>query len=76
MMLLVRTSGAPSAFTSTLREEVRALDPDLPLFGIATMDATLARARWFYRVFGTMFATFAIIALVLSAEAAPISLRN
>ena len=31
------------------------------------MDQTLARARWPYRVFGTMFAAFAIVALVLSA---------
>jgi putative ABC transport system permease protein len=67
MMLLIRTQGEPSALTSTLREEVRALDPDLPLFGIATMDETLARTRWFYRVFGTMFATFATVALMLSA---------
>ena len=67
MVLLVRTPGEPSAMTSTLREEVRALDPDLPLFGIATMDQTLAQRRWFDRVFGTMFATFAIVALVLSA---------
>jgi putative ABC transport system permease protein len=67
MTLLIRTQGEPSALTSTLREEVRALDPVLPLFGIATMDQTLARARWPYRVFGTMFAAFAIVALVLSA---------
>ena len=38
-LLIGRTPGEPSAMTSTLREEVRALDPDLPLFGIATMDA-------------------------------------
>jgi predicted permease len=67
MTLLIRTIGEPSALTGMLREEVRALDPDLPLFGIATMDETLARTRWFYRVFGTMFATFALAALMLSA---------
>lgn len=67
MVLLVRTPGEPSAMTSMLREEVRALDPDLPLFGIATMDQTLAQRRWFDRVFGTMFAAFATVALMLSA---------
>ena len=67
MMLLIRTPGEPSAVTTTLREDVRALDPDLPLFGIATMDETLAQTRWFYRVFGTMFATVALVALMLSA---------
>src|SRR5207237_391557 len=67
MMLIVRTVGDPSAMTASLREEVRALDPDLPLFGIRTLDAQLAQQRWPFRVFGTMFAMFATIALVLSA---------
>jgi ABC-type antimicrobial peptide transport system permease subunit len=53
--------------TSTLREEFRTLDPDLPLFEIGTMDEKLADSRWPYRVFGTMFGAFAIVALLLSA---------
>ncbi|MGB7219817.1 MAG: ABC transporter permease [Vicinamibacterales bacterium] len=67
MALIVRTQGDPAAATSLLREEVRALDSDLPLFNIETLDRTLAVQRWPYRVFGTMFAVFAFIALVLSA---------
>jgi putative ABC transport system permease protein len=67
MTLLIRTEGEPAGLTGTLREQVRALDPDLPLFGIATLDETLAQTRWFYRVFGGMFAIFALVALVLSA---------
>jgi putative ABC transport system permease protein len=66
-LLLVRTRSAPAQATSLLREEIRALDPDLPLFNIRTMDQNLAQARWPFRVFGTMFAVFAVIALVLSA---------
>jgi len=50
-----------------LREEIRALDPDLPLFNIRTMEQNLAQQRWPLRVFGTMFAVFAFVALVLSA---------
>jgi putative ABC transport system permease protein len=67
MILLARSEGDPNALTSLLREEVRAIDPDLPLFGIRTMDESLARQRWPFRVFGTMFAIFALIALMLSA---------
>jgi putative ABC transport system permease protein len=67
MNLLVRSSGDPNTMTPILREEVRAIDPDLPLFGIRTMDAALAQARWPFRVFGSMFAIFALIALALSA---------
>jgi putative ABC transport system permease protein len=67
MMMIVRTLGPPAAMTSALREEVRALDPDLPLFGIRPLDESLAQQRWLFRVFGSMFAAFAVIALVLSA---------
>jgi len=67
MMMIVRAQGQPGSLASTLREEVRALDADLPLFGIRTLDESLAQQRWPFRVFGTMFAMFATIALVLSA---------
>jgi putative ABC transport system permease protein len=50
-----------------VREEVRAIDPDLPLFGILTLDQALAQGRWQYQIFGTMFSVFALIALALSA---------
>ena len=66
MTLLARGDGDPNALTPLLREELRAIDPDLPLFGIRSMDDNLARLRWPFRVFGTMFALFALIALVLS----------
>ena len=66
-ILLVRTQSDPAQATSLLREEIRALDPDLPLFNIRTLDQNLAQQRWPFRVFGTMFAVFALVALVLSA---------
>ena len=66
-MLMIRTPGDPAALTPAVREEVRAIDPDLPLFGILTLDAALAQGRWMFQVIGTMFATFALIALALSA---------
>jgi putative ABC transport system permease protein len=66
-MLMLRTAGDPAALTATVREEVRAIDPDLPLFGILTLDQALAQGRWQYQVFGTMFGVFALIALALSA---------
>jgi predicted permease len=67
MSVLVRTEHEPSALAGTLREEVRALDRNLPLYGIATMDERMAQTRWPYRVFGTMFASFAFVALLMSA---------
>jgi putative ABC transport system permease protein len=66
-MLMVRGERDAASLTSLLRDEVRAVDPDLPLYGILTMDQQLAQQRWAFRVFGTMFAIFAAIALALSA---------
>jgi putative ABC transport system permease protein len=66
-MLLIRAQRDPASLTSLAREEARGIDPDLPLFGILTMDQQLAQQRWPFRVFGTMFAIFAVIALALSA---------
>ena len=67
MMLMARSEGDPNAVTSLLREELRAIDADLPLYDIRTMDENLAQQRWPFRIFGTMFAIFAFIALMLSA---------
>ena len=67
MSLIVRSQGDPTLMTPILREEVRAIDADLPLFGIRTLDESLAQARWPFRIFGSMFAIFALIALTLSA---------
>jgi len=44
MNLIVRSAGDPNQMTPLLREEVRAIDADLPLFGIRTMDDQLAQA--------------------------------
>ena len=66
MILLARSAGDPAAVISLLREELRAVDPDLPLFNIRTLDEALAQRRWPFRVFGTMFGIFALIALLLS----------
>jgi putative ABC transport system permease protein len=67
MWMIARIDGDPAVMSGQLREEIRAIDPDLPLYNIRTMDQTLAQQRWPFRIFGTMFAILAAIALVLSA---------
>ena len=66
-VLILRTRGDPADVTALIRDTMRVLEPDLPLFNIQTMDALLAEQRWMFRTFGSMFATFALIALLLSA---------
>jgi len=67
--LLIR-SGLPAAsIMNAARREVQALDADLPIVELRTVADILAEDRWAYRTFGTMFAAFAVIALLLSAAA-------
>jgi putative ABC transport system permease protein len=66
-ILLIRAQRDAASLTALVREEMRGIDADLPLFRILTMDQQLAQQQWGFRVFGTMFAIFALIALALSA---------
>ena len=45
-----------TAVVAGIRNELRQLDADLPLFNIRTMDDILAQRNWPYRIFGTLFA--------------------
>ena len=65
--LLVRTRGDPSVATAEVRRTMRAVEPDVPVFNVMTMDALLAEQRWPLRIFGIMFSVFAVSALLLSA---------
>jgi putative ABC transport system permease protein len=52
---------------SWLREEVRTIDPDLPLFAMKPLSAIQALSRLQPRMIGTLLGAFALIALALSA---------
>jgi putative ABC transport system permease protein len=67
MVILARTQGAPASLASALRNAVREADPDQSVYQVRTMNEQLAQMQWPYRVFGSMFAIFALIALALSA---------
>ena len=62
-----RTSVPPSTLKEVFRREVQAIDVDLPAQNVRTMDEQLERQNWPYRVFGSLFAIFAIIALGLAS---------
>ncbi len=65
--ILARSSGSGDTVVAAIRNELRQVDADLPLYNIRTMDDILAQRNWPYRIFGTLFATFAVIALLISA---------
>ena len=67
MAIIARTQGNPAVHTTSVRQAVQSADPDQPVYQVRTMDEQLAQARWPYRVFGSMFGIFALVALALSA---------
>jgi hypothetical protein len=67
VVLLARSGQDEAAVVSVLRETMRASEPDLALSNTVTLESRLALERWPFRVFGTLFAVFAAIALVMSA---------
>ena len=58
---------SPESAANVLREEVRTLDPDLPLIRMWTLDEYLGRLRGEARMLSTLFSAFALIGLLLSA---------
>jgi putative ABC transport system permease protein len=62
----VRTRSDPAGFTDALREEIRALDPALPLQSVFTLDEVRVRTAWVAEVWGRMLAEIAVLALVLA----------
>ena len=67
MALTIRTAGDPAALTTVLRREVSALDGDLPLFNVRTMEDVVAASIGTRRVSMLLFTVFAGAALLLAA---------
>ena len=65
--LAVRTAGPPMAITPQVRSAVAALNPDIPIYFVYSMQEAFERPTWFIRVFGTMFMIFGLIALFLAS---------
>jgi len=67
MSVAARTSVPPSTLKQAFRREVQAIDDGLPVLNMVTMDEQLEQRNWPYRVFGSLFAIFAGIALMLAS---------
>jgi putative ABC transport system permease protein len=66
MSLVVRTAGNPAATTSSVRNEVRALDKSIPLQTVATMDQLEQAGVNSRRLPAALIGLFAGLALVLA----------
>jgi putative ABC transport system permease protein len=65
--VLARSAASLTSVGSSIRTQVSELDPDLPLWNVRAVDDDLALSRWPQRVFGSLFAISAVVALILAA---------
>lgn len=65
--ILVRGSGDPAGLASVLREEVSALDRNLPLYEIGTPRQINDRATAQFGIFASIFTSFGVLATFLAA---------
>jgi len=64
--LMVRTAQAPASVAKAVQAALWRVDPDLPFSDIAPMDMVVSRTVTQPRLYLTLFALFAVIALTLS----------
>jgi len=64
---VVRVTGDPARSFSALKSQVYAVDPQLAVASVGTMDDHIAQSAASRRVVATMVAAFAVVALVLAA---------
>lgn len=65
--LTIRTRSAPGQIVAAAREEIRASDPNLPVFDVYTLEKLRQKSYWEFRFFGGMFTVFGAIALFLAS---------
>jgi putative ABC transport system permease protein len=67
LMLAVQTNVPPASLTSAIREQVRGLDPDLPLTNIQTVDDLLSRTLSQAKFSLLLLGLFSVVGLLLAA---------
>lgn len=66
-VLLVRTENSPMSLANSLREKIKQIDTSIPLYGICTVDDSLANRAGSQKMATTFMSFFAFAALILAA---------
>ncbi len=64
--IMVRASGDPNALAPVIREELRRLDSNLPLYRLMTLERAVEEAGWNGRMAGVVAQNIATIALLMA----------
>jgi putative ABC transport system permease protein len=67
MVLVARTALDPESVVPLIRREVRAIDPNVPVYGVQTLQAYVDQAIEQPRMSVTLLGAFSVLALVLAA---------
>jgi ABC-type antimicrobial peptide transport system permease subunit len=67
MNLLIRTSGEPTQLAETVRNEIRAIDKTVLVYGVSTLESHLAKAVSERRFQTWLLTLFSTVALLLAA---------
>lgn len=65
--VMARTRVPPGTLATAFRKEVQAVDSNMPVFNLWTMEERLERNYWFHRVMSQLFGIFAGVALLLAS---------
>jgi len=67
MILLIRTAGEPTQLAETLRNEIRAIDKTVLIYGVSTLESQIAEAVAQRRFQTWLLTLFSVVALLLAA---------
>jgi putative ABC transport system permease protein len=65
--LTIRVDGDPASITSSVREAIRASDPNLPMAQVRTVSELRRLSFWQYGLYGWIFGTTGAVGLLLAA---------
>ncbi len=65
--LHLRTEGDPALYATALRQAVAEVDPNLPVYDVSRLDDAIKETNWAIGLFGGMFSSFGVAALLLAA---------
>jgi ABC-type antimicrobial peptide transport system permease subunit len=66
MAVVVRSTVAPFTLVAPVRSLVQQSDPELPVFGVVTMEQRLAQSIWPRRLTASLFEIFSGVALLMA----------
>jgi predicted permease len=67
MFLVARTTGEPAALADAIDQQIQSIDPDVPVYDIATMEQRVHESMARQRFAMTMLGAFAGFAMILAA---------